>query len=160
MPDGPKPFFELVVAEEMEKIKFQNFFVRLYLVGLLNSFAQSGGRNIFDIRQEPMVAITALNADHYELTTLGDRLLLSVGLFPEHFIARGKRAVSLEYYTAILKDVISRRLSREKRVWAEIHGNFGPTVTSLHGVRRRMKLNNADLSAIMDVYKATGEFLI
>lgn len=160
MRDTADVFFEELVTEEMERISFQNALIQLYLAGLLRSSLRMDTAGIFHVRKDPALALCVFGAEHRELAKIGDKLLLGVGIFPEHFIARGKREVSLGYYLGMLEKVVAKRLSQKVPVWAEIHGNFGRTVTSLHGVRKRMKFNNSDLRAIMDVYEATGEFLI
>lgn len=157
--DVAEEFFEGLVREEMCRLDFRHYLIQSYLVGLLCSFVRMRGRGVFHVRRDPALAFTLAEADVAELAKLGDRLLFGLGIFPEHFVATGKRRVSLKYYLGMLEKVVARRLAQDLLVWDHIHTNFEPTLRSLHRVRGRVKFRSADMQTVITVFENTGEML-
>lgn len=157
--DAAEEFFEGLVREEMGRLDFRHYLIQSYLVGLLCSFVRTRGKGVFHVRRDPALAFTLAEADVAELAKLGDRLLFGLGIFPEHFVATGKRRVSLDYYLRMLETVVAKRLAQELLVWDHIHANFEPTLRSLHRVRSRVKFRTADIRTVLTVFEKTGELL-
>lgn len=152
-------FFEKILTEEMEKLDFQHLLVRAYLVGILCSFCVPRGKEIYHVRRDQALAILVHQANMHAMMSLGERMLFGVGIFPEHFVASGKRRVNLDYYINMLEKVIARRLSQEFLIWDEICVHFQPTLKSLHRLRKRLNIHSSDVAKSLTVLEATGEFL-
>jgi hypothetical protein len=159
MPNPAEEFFEGIITDEMRMLNFESPLVRMYLVGLLCSFVQPGHGGVFHVRKDPAVATHVFEADLRKVMVLGDKLLFGTGIFPEHFVASGKRTVSLSYYLNILEKVIARRLAAKVLVWSEIESNFSSTMHALYGVRRRVKFGQPRSEMILKVFEETGEIL-
>jgi len=125
-----KEFFKRITWEEMKSINFQNPLIADYISITLFQITESEnlGVEFFNVRKEPALAMMMFNADMETMERTGQKLLFSIGLFPDHFIARGKRTVSLGYYQKVLLNIINLKLSPSLKVWREIEKNYKSTI--------------------------------
>jgi len=152
-------FFEKILGEEMERLDFQHLLIRSYLVGILCSFCSPRKKEIFHVRRDEALVFLIHQANLQAMMGLGEKMLFGIGIFPEHFVASGKRRVSLDYYINMLEKVIARKLSQEFLIWDEICVHFRPTLKSLHRVRTRINIHSSDIRKALTVLEETGEFL-
>ena len=136
--EDPKSFFTNVVVSEMQRARFQNPYIRVFLPELCTNYLCSTDRfHLFYAPHEPALAFELPNADWGKLEIIGEQLLFGIGFFPESFRARGKRIVGLPYYIGVEK-AIAHKLGRWNERWAEVDEYF-PTVIGLLGrVRSRI----------------------
>ncbi|PIV51965.1 hypothetical protein COS18_01200 [Candidatus Falkowbacteria bacterium CG02_land_8_20_14_3_00_36_14] len=171
-----KDFFAKKIGNEMLKMEFHNPVIFNFLVQLLTIYCHNTpSHNVFCARKEEAIGVDLLkmSAGDIFFTNISDelckeiikikaeRLLISLGIFPESLLAGGKRAVSYSYYLQIEKALVNilSELVLEPE-WAEVDKNFMPVITTMYRARLQMNFKIPEMSIQQELIRASRKPLI
>lgn len=154
--DEVKRFFHSEVNRAMVTVGLKHFLIQDFLVDLLASYVAKS--DVFVVRKDPMVAF-AWTKNTPEAEAITKKLLFITGIFPDSLKMIGRRQVGVGYYIGIT-NIMARRLSPEKPIWAEINKYFKPTIKTLLAVRAESYLSEMDIITCSELISALGDPLL